>query len=132
MAVPREGWRAIMVNGRRYLWKAIGDDWSIRVVIATSTTFTKDGRPQQLKFDLGYHHCPTTQPNACALLHDGTRLRQRTIVSPGVIALAIERALVSNPPFTGDHGREDVTLAPEVLREIEGRATASLKVTQQR
>lgn len=122
MAITGKGWRAIMVNGRRYLWQAIGDDGLIRVIIATRTTVTKDGRPQQLRFSLGYHHSPTTRLEGGVCLHSGARLHQRTSVSPGVVALAIRRALASNPPFTGDLGKEDVTLAPEVVCELQERA----------
>jgi hypothetical protein len=116
MAVPKKGWRPLVVNQRRYFWRAIGTDWGINVVVVTEAAFIRGATAQQLTFNLGYTHSHTLLPSG------GVRLQQQTAVTPGVVALAIEYALASNPSFTGDVGKEDITLPGRIVSELQGRA----------
>jgi hypothetical protein len=112
MAVPKKGWRPILVNQRRYFWRAIGTDSGIDVVVVTEAAFTRGATAQQLTFTLDYDHLHTP------LGRGGVRLRQRAAVAPGVVSLAIE----STPGFTGEIGRENVTTSAAIRRELQDRA----------
>jgi hypothetical protein len=116
MAVPKKGWRTIVVAERTYYWRANGNDWGIEVAIVTEAAFVRGKEAQQLRFTLDYDHLRTP------LLGRGVSLHQRAAVAPGVIRLAIERSLALSPPFTGEHGVPHVTLQPEVLAEVQSSA----------
>lgn len=123
MAVPRKGWRPLVVNQRRYFWRAIGTDWGIRVVVVTKAAFTRGATAQQLTFNLDYDH-------SCTALSSGAiGLRQRAAVAPGVVALAIQHAVASNPGFTGDIGAPDVTLSPQITGKLQEKARIELTDT---
>lgn len=119
MAVPRKGWRKITVEERVYHWRADGQDWGINVAIVTQDAFRRGEKAQQLAFCLDYDHLQTP------LGAGAVGLTQRAAVAPGVIRLAIERALSAEPPFTGSVGEADVTLSPEALAEVQERARIS-------
>ena len=120
MAVPRKGWRPLLVDQRRYFWRAIGTDWGITVVVVTEAAFTRGASAQQLAFNLDYDHLQT--PHA-----DGSvSLKQRAAVAPGVIRLAIQRAVASTPRFTGDIGEENITLPAQTLSELQRAARIEL------
>jgi hypothetical protein len=116
MAVPKKGWRTIAVKERTYYWRANGTDWGIDVVIVTDAAFERGKVAQQLRFTLDYDHLETPRPAG------GVSLHQRAAVAPGVVRLAIERALTLSPPFKGDHGAPHVTLPPELVAELQSSA----------
>lgn len=116
MAVPRKGWRRLIVDGRQYFWRAIGTDWDINVVAVTEAAFIKGVTAQQLAFSLDYDHLQTPLPDG------SVRLRQRAAVAPGVVALAIRHAVASTPSFTGNIGDPHVTVAAEVLKKLQENA----------
>lgn len=119
MAVPKKGWRKISVAGRVFFWRADGNDWGINVAIVTDDAFRRGEKAQQLAFLLDYDHLRTP------LGGGAVGLTQRAAVAPGVIRLAIERALAAEPPFTGVAGKPDVTLSPEALAEVQAQARIS-------
>jgi hypothetical protein len=116
MAVPKKGWRPLVVNQRRYFWRAIGTDGGINVVVVTEAAFTRGATAQQLTFELDYNHTYTQ------LYAGAFSMKQRTAVAPGVVALAIQRALALSPSFTGDVGKENITLPRQVVIELQQRA----------
>jgi hypothetical protein len=120
MAVPKKGWRTIAVESRVYYWRAIGKDWGINVVVVTEEAFTRDATAQQLTFRLEYDHLGTPRGNGAV------SLRQRAAVAPGVVRAAIEAAVGSDPAFTGELGRADVTLTAEVLATVQQLARVTV------
>jgi hypothetical protein len=116
MAVPKKGWRRITVDDRAYSWRAIGTDWGIDVVVVTVAAFERGKSAQQLRFSLDYDHIRTPHPGG------GVALHQQAAVAPGVIRLAIERALDLSPPFTGAHDAPDVVLPSEVVATLQASA----------
>jgi hypothetical protein len=83
MAIRRKGWRTLVVDERRYSWRAIGTDWGIDVVVVTEAALSKGATGQQLRFTLGYDHL------RIPLAGVGVGLEQRAVVAPGVVVLAI-------------------------------------------
>lgn len=118
MAVPKKGWRRITVASQTYSWRAIGTDYGIEVVVVTDAAFDVGKTAQQLKLNLDYNPVTTPHPGG------GVAHRQQTAVSPGVIRLAIERALSLSPPFTGEHGAPDIRLPREIVAELKASARA--------
>jgi hypothetical protein len=116
MAVPRKGWRRITVDDRTYSWRATGTDWGIEVVVVTAAAFERGKNAQQLRFNLDYDHIHTPHPGG------GVALYQQAAVAPGVIRLAIERALDLSPPFTGAHDAPDVVLPGEIAAKLQASA----------
>jgi hypothetical protein len=116
MAVPRKGWRPLLVDQHRYFWRAIGTDWGINVMVITEAAFNKGATAQQLTFTLDYDHLRTP------LARGAVSLRQRAAVAPGVVTLAIQRAVALTPSFTGAIGKRDITLPPQIVSELQERA----------
>jgi hypothetical protein len=108
------------VNDRTYYWRAIGQDGGIQVVVVTEAAFTRGAKGQQLTFTLGYDHLET--PRGAGAVS----LQQRAAVAPGVVREAIEAAIGSDPAFTGELDRADVTLKAEVLAGLQQRARLAL------
>jgi hypothetical protein len=115
MALSKKGWRKIRVADADWFWRALGRDWGIEVVIVGAAAFVPGQRAQQLTFTLGYAHERT--PHGM-----GVHLRQTTAIAPGVVRLALQRALAASPPFTGEAGLEDVTLPKADLLEVQRQA----------
>jgi hypothetical protein len=116
MAVPRKGWREITVGGALFFWRALGTDGGIDVVVVTKAAFARAGAAQQLRFTLDYDHRRTPHDDGSTSLH------QRAAVAPGVVRLAIERAVALSPPFTGELGLPDISLPSEALAEAQAAA----------
>jgi len=119
MAVPRNGWRTIVVSDSQYRWRAIGTDFGIKVVVVTDAAFERGKAAQQLRFRLDYDHLETPFKTPLA---SGVSLKQRAAVSPGVVRLAIERALTLPQPFTGKHGDPDIILESRIVAELQASA----------
>lgn len=120
MAVPDKGWRTVIVDGVTYYWRAAGDNHGINVVVVTAEAFARGVRAQQLVFRLEYDHLPTPRSGGVV------GLRQRAVVAPGVVRAAIESAVASEPPFTGEIGRADVTLTAGTLASLQRIARLAL------
>ncbi len=113
MAVAKKGWRKIRVADADWFWRATGTDWGISVVVVGPAAFVSGQRAQQLGFYVDYAHERT--PQGAGVVH----LRQKTAIAPGVVRLALERALAATPPFTGEAGLKDMTLPKDDLREVQ-------------
>jgi len=116
MAVPKKGWRKITVRNARFFWRTLGTDWEVNAVVVTEAAFVSGKRAQQLLFTLDYD----LRLIGCG---DGFRsYRQRAVISPGVVRMAIELSLDMWPPFTGLHGLPDVLLPASALAELQAAA----------
>ncbi|MBK8259678.1 MAG: hypothetical protein IPK82_44350 [Polyangiaceae bacterium] len=121
MAVPRRGWRSVIVDQRRYFWRAIGGDCGIEVIVITEMAFTVGATAQQLTFRLGYDHLQISRS-------DGSKLwRQHAAVAPGVVRLAIQYATASTPSFTGNIGEQNIALPDHFLPELQAAARTNVK-----
>lgn len=116
MAVPKKGWRPLVVDQRRYLWRAIGTERGIKVVVVTEAAFTRGATAQQLMFNLDYDQLSIALPGGASSLW------QRAAVAPGVVALAIQSAVASNPSFTGGIGAQNITLSPQIIGRLQEMA----------
>jgi hypothetical protein len=123
VAVPKKGWRPLVVHQQRYLWRATGTDCGIRVVVVTEAALTRGATAQQLIFNLDYDHLRSALPGGAS------SLRQRAAVAPGVVALAIQHAVASNPPFTGAIGAQNITLSPQIIGRLQETARIELTDT---
>jgi hypothetical protein len=99
MAVPKNGWR--------------------KIVVITQAAFYRGKTAQQLRFTLDYDHLMTPFETP---LGRGESLRQRAAVAPGVVRLAIERALMLPQPFSGKHGEPNVVLRGKIVTELQAFA----------
>lgn len=120
MTVSRKGWRRIVVGGQAYHWRATGTDWGIDVVVVTEAAFEPSTTSQQLRFTLDYDH--DWRPYSGG---GRTSKRQRAVVGPGVVRLALERALALSPPFTGGHGAPNIALPRETVTQLQSAARLS-------
>lgn len=90
----------------------------------TAEAFTRGAKAQQLTFRLGYDHLKTPRGGGAI------SLQQRAAVAPGVVRAAIEAAVGSDPAFTGELGRADVTLTAEVLAAVQQLARLALPASR--
>jgi hypothetical protein len=119
MASPERGWRKITHETRRYYWRAKGTDDGISVVIATDESFVAGQSGQKLLFSLDYEQKLIQQ--------DGVSLRLATIVSPKVVSLAIQYALTTNPPFTGEPEGKDMWLEGLIVAKLQQAALMTIR-----
>lgn len=91
MAVPRKGWRKLVVRGRTYYWHTRGTDEGVKVTVATDEAFGRGAGGQLLHLHVDYGS-------------------GRLAITPAVVAAAIERSLDGPDPLLGDAGGADVVL----------------------
>lgn len=103
-----------------FYWRTTGTDWGLILAVVTEKAFICSKTSQQLRITFEYDHLQIP------IAPDVVRLRQRAAITPRIVRLAIEKAKVMTPPFTGEIGVPDIVLAPPFLGELQEEAKITL------